>query len=171
MPASLRSVLHRSGWVQYRPIGVLKKEAEDRAIFMSPDVSRVVDPSKTRLNQSQVAGVIARLNRFVYGKPITVSTPLVGNQYGDIKALKERHKRLFAVRFFDVAPQLRMLGVFPQKDVFLACKLVARSDLDDSWQEMFQKLERQINAMGKDAPQCLTYEKMDEVLSNWTISK
>lgn len=148
----------------------MKPVREIRSVYLSPAVAVQVDPKKSKHKVEQIAGVTAKLNRFVTGRPVTVATPDNGGKKGDIKALKEKSGKIFEFRFFDVAPQLRILGIFPQKDVFLACQMYERGKLEGAWGKEMSRVAKQISAMGKDAPAGLSYTNMDLVLSNWTES-
>lgn len=170
MAATLHTVLTRCGWEPYRQRTMLRASSDSRALFIAQDVKPRLDPGKTSLDQAQLAGVIAKLNRFVQGKSVTVSTPNIGGAQGDLKALKGYEDKVFQMRFYEVAPQLRMLGVFPQKDVFLGAMLLDRSELDGKWGSAVSRLEQKLRAMGKDRPKCICYQDVDEVLTKWRVS-
>jgi len=144
---------------------------EVRTIYCSPNVKDALNPGRSKLDGKQLAGAVAVMNEFVEGKSVAVSTPRLGDDRGLVKGLKGFEEKLFEIRFFAIAPQLRMIGVFPQKDVFLACQLMSRKDLDGNWSDCCKRVLQQMKAMGKDAPECLTYQDVDKVLTNWRISK
>ncbi|WP_170438171.1 hypothetical protein [Ruegeria arenilitoris] len=122
------------------------------------------------MTKKQLAGVAAKLNRFVQGAPVTVATPDNGGKKGDVKALKTSQGKVFQMRFFEVAPPVRLLGVFPQFDVFLGCRIYLREELEGRWSEKVSGMFRQLEAMGRDMPECLDYSNLDAVLSNWKVS-
>lgn len=171
MAALLSQVLLRSGWKSYQRSSSRGRFPEVRTVYCAPNVQVSLDRQKSKLEEKQLVGATAVINGFVEGNSVSVSTPLMGDGYGLVKGLRGYNKKLFEIRFFGIAPQLRMIGVFPQMDVFLACQLVSRDDLDGNWKEQCDRILQQMKSMGKDAPECLTYDKIDEVLTNWRVSK
>ncbi|MEZ5887663.1 MAG: hypothetical protein R3D56_12385 [Paracoccaceae bacterium] len=138
-------------------------------MYVSKSVAAALDPGRSKIARKALTGIVARLNRFVEGERLTVSTPRIGDGKGEVKALNQKDRKVFAMRFYDVDPQRRLVGVFIKKDVFVGFEMYDRSKID--WPAACRKVQNSINAMGLDAPSCLTYEEMDEVLSNWVESK
>lgn len=171
MPASLDSGLVKGGFVRFQRIGAPKSRSEIRGVFLSRNVQPWLDSKKSEINTAALAGITARLNYFVEGNRLTVSTPELGNGKGDVTGLRGYNDRLFELRFFDVAPQHRMLGVFPQKDIFVGLMMAERSKLDGKWNEYCSRaLNGFSTALGNSTPVCLEHKRLDDVLSNWTVS-
>lgn len=145
--------------------------SEVRAIYLSLNVQKLLDTKSSDIGNDQKAGIYARLNRFVEGARLSVSTDEIGDGKGDIKCLKGYDKKLFQLRFYDVAPQYRMLGVFPQFDVFLAFCLLLREDLENEWNANCNRVLAKLRSMGTSAPECLDGSDISKVLSNWTESR
>src|SRR5690606_19559154 len=122
----------------------------------------------SKIEPKALAGIVARLNRFVEGARVSVSTPTIGDGKGEIKALRTKDKVFFALRFFDVSPQRRIIGVFIKKDIFLGCHIYNRDKLD--FEAACAKARAFLKTMGADRPNCLTYEPVDNLLSNWVES-
>ena len=139
--------------------------------WLASGVDQLLDLAKTKLELRLVAGLVTKLDRFVLGKRLTVSTPDLGNGQGDVKGLKGYNDELFEIRFYDVAPQQRMLGVFPMKDVFLGFGIFDRGEIGKDWNRNCQRVQKRIEAMGKSKPPCLSHRNMEAVLSNWSESK
>ena len=171
MPASLYRTLVSAGMSPYKRRAGSPRRSEIRSVYLSQNVQRLLVDTSDIVGSKQKAGIYARLNRFIEGARLTVSTAELGNGQGDIKCLRGYDEKLFQMRFYDVAPQYRMLGVFPQQDVFLACKLALRNDLEHAWASHCQRVLGQLKAMGTYSPECLDASDMNKVLTNWAISK
>ena len=164
---SLLQTLERSGFVPYRVQFGRPGSSELRALYVSQEVDRKLDPKRSKLDRKSLAGARLKLDRFVIGSWVSVSVPGESTRNADIRGLNGYGKKLFEFRFFEFSPQQRVLGVFPKKDVFLALGLFGRSELDHNWEKYCRRMLAKIKAMGNSPPECLTYDEIEKVISNW----
>lgn len=142
-----------------------------REIFVSKSVQPMLNPEKSQMPEKALYPVVASLNRFVEGGRMNVSVPSCGGDRGDLKGLKGYDQKLYSMRFSDAAPQYRLLGVFPAKDVFVGVDLVDRNVIDGAWNDRCLRVLKQLNAWGSKRPEFLTYDDLDLVLSKWAYAK
>ena len=107
-------VLRRNGFVPYAIRYGRPGVSELRTVYMSKEVSLSLDVEKTDLDDDCYVGVVTKIDRFVSGAWLSVTTPTTDQDNGDVKGLRGYDDILFELRFYEVAPQQRLLGVFPK---------------------------------------------------------
>ncbi len=129
MNAFFVQVSRSGGLVRYVPQFMDDDDSEVRCILLRPDVAtRLAQPSDD-LEERLWIGIHAQMTAYVRGDLLSISYPGSQGPNGDVKGLAPATGPHWQMRF-RTQTQYRLLGVVPEKDVFVGTLLLPRPGLD-----------------------------------------
>lgn len=150
---------------RYVPIHLDADDAEVRCILLRQDVARDLDAGRSAIPERKVMSMNSQATAFVRGDKLTVSFPGGQASDGDMKGLRPPGGIGWQMRFREPM-RYRLLGVVPERDVFLGLMLLPREGLDFS--KSISRI-RQIWAsmQGDGKPNLIGSDRPGDAFSNW----
>jgi hypothetical protein len=170
MTAFLQVIERQGGLVRYDPIFKDPDDDEPRCVLLRPTVMSTIDLEKSQILENKLVGIHGQLGAFVRGDKLTISVPDRGGTDGDLKGLKPITNCVWQMRFREPM-EYRILGVIPEKNVFLGLVIQPRKGLHwaksvaetlSIWRSWRSPLAEKPNLIPSGAP--------EEAFTNWRLA-